>query len=86
MVSIDNMRCGTYTYGMEKISETIRRAINNSDESIRGIARGAGVDHAAVVRFVNRTRTITADTLDKLAMYLGLEVKARKQRAKKRRP
>ena len=70
---------------MKKISEVIRQAIEDSGQSVYEIAKGAGVPNPTVYRWVRRIRSnISIDTADKLADYLGLELRPKKQAVKKR--
>jgi hypothetical protein len=61
------------------ITGTLRDAVNSSEESRYAIAKGAGIDEAGLKRFAdgNDARGVT---LDKLADYFGLELKARRGR------
>ena len=69
---------------MKKISEVLREAIKDSGQTLYEIAKGAGVPNPTVYRWVEGSRpNISIDTADKLAVYLGLELRPKKQRAKK---
>ena len=43
--------------------------------SAHAIARGAGIDVASLLRFMNRQRTLTLPSAGRLAAFLGLELR-----------
>jgi plasmid maintenance system antidote protein VapI len=55
-------------------SEVLKVAIKIDGRPVHRIAKDAGVDHAAVSRFVNGKRGITLLTFDKLASAVNLQV------------
>lgn len=55
------------------ISEQLRDVLGRED-SLYDLAREAGVDRGVISRFVNGKRTITLETLDKLAEVLKLRL------------
>ncbi len=55
------------------ISEQLREAIAKAD-SAYDLAREAGVDRSVLSRFINGKRTITLDTVDRLAEVLKLRL------------
>jgi len=58
------------------VSEQLRNALKASIRDQADIARDAGIDPAALSRFLNNgKRRITSDTLDKLCSYLKLELR-----------
>lgn len=57
------------------LSEQLRTAILSSKKTRYAIAVGSGIDHAVLRRFLNNTRDIKLDTANKLAMFLGLELR-----------
>lgn len=59
-------------------SEVLKAAIKIDGRPVHRIAKDAGVDHAAVSRFVNGRRGITTLTFDRLAGVLDLEVRHRR--------
>ena len=59
-----------------KITSALRVAITESAQTRYAIAKGAGVDQAALLRFMEGG-DIRGATVDKLADYFGLELKAR---------
>ena len=61
------------------ISDQLRVAANKqlNSESLNSLARGSGIDPAALWRFLNGSGC-RAVTFDLLATYLGLELKPKK--------
>ncbi len=59
------------------ISQALRDALRDAiqRESIRSVARGSGVPHPSLIRFLAEVRTLRLDMADKLAAYLGVEVR-----------
>ena len=61
----------------------LRKAITDSGLTPYRIAADAGVDRAAMTRFVNGDRGLTLSTASRIAEYLGLELRpASKRKAK----
>lgn len=58
----------------DSISETLKRAIKNSDRSVEQIAKDAGVSRTMVAQFVSGQRDIPTTVADKLASALGLKL------------
>jgi hypothetical protein len=56
------------------IEETLREHIARSQENLNVIATAAGVDYAALYRFVHEKRKIQLDTVQKLCNYFGLRL------------
>jgi plasmid maintenance system antidote protein VapI len=57
-----------------KLSDEVRKAIDDSGESRYAIAKATGVDESALGKFYNGQRGITTDTLDRLAEHLELRI------------
>jgi plasmid maintenance system antidote protein VapI len=57
-----------------KLSDAVRKAIDDSGESRYAIAKATGIDESALGKFYNGHRGITTDTLDRLGEYLGLRI------------
>ena len=72
---------------MPTLSESLRAAIEDSGLTMYRVAKDAGLDFTVVSRFCHGQRDIRLETADRLAEYLGLELRpVRKQkRAKKRK-
>jgi len=63
------------------VSESLRRAIRARGETHYRISRESGVDTKVIDRFVSGERpNITAQTIDRLCHYLGLELRRKKRR------
>ncbi|MBL1216308.1 MAG: XRE family transcriptional regulator [Planctomycetes bacterium] len=59
---------------MTQIEETLIAAIESSGQSRYKIAQGSGVSEGVLSRFVNRQRSITIETAERLAAYLELTI------------
>ena len=59
------------------ISEQLRDTIGKSDLSAYELAEAAGVDRSVLSRFLNGRRSITLETLDRLADVLKLRLEGR---------
>lgn len=57
-------------------SDSIRDAIDRDGRAPYAIAREAEVDHTVLTRFLRGERSVTTDTLDRLAPVLGLHLGA----------
>lgn len=56
------------------IADQLRRHVNESGYTARGLATKAGVPASAVVRFINATRDLHLATAAKLCEALGLRL------------
>ena len=74
-----------YTDGMSKILNTLRRAIETTDETRYSIARGSGVNASQLCRFVSGERGLSIESAETLADYIGLEIIIRPRRGRKGR-
>jgi plasmid maintenance system antidote protein VapI len=64
------------------ISEQLRAAIQDSGLSHNELAKATGVNQPSISRFVSGDRGLGSESIDKLAAYLGLELRqASKNRA-----
>jgi len=68
---------------MSPITDPLREAIQNSEETIYRIAKESGVDYAVVSRFWKGERDLQLSTADRLAKYFGLELRVRLRRRSK---
>ncbi len=57
------------------MTEVLQKAAKDSGQTAYALAKGSGVDRAAVVRFLNGDRGLNLDSAGKLATYLGLELR-----------
>jgi len=69
------------------MSDVLRNAVTATGERITTIARGAGIPQPVLYRFMTGERDMTLRTVEKLAAFLGLELrpvpaKARKPKGK----
>lgn len=60
------------------IADTLRRAIEESGESVYAIAKGSGIAQPVLHRFVAGERDLTTRTADKLLVYFGFDLVRRK--------
>jgi len=65
--------CGVY-FGMAKLLDKIRRAVEASDKTRYRIAKESGVSAGQLSRLVSGERGMTVDTIEKLADYLGFTI------------
>ena len=63
----------------QTLTELLRKALADA-ESIRGVAKATGLDHASLLRFVNDQQSLRLDLADKLAAYFGIESKLTKRK------
>jgi hypothetical protein len=61
-----------------KMSDQLREAVRASGQLPSEVADGAGVARSVLVRFMAGTTEMRTGNVDRLAAYLGLELKARK--------
>jgi ribosome-binding protein aMBF1 (putative translation factor) len=61
---------------LDSLSETLKQAIRDSDQSEYQIAKAAGVSQIVISRFLSGERDIRMATADKLAGALGLKLGA----------
>jgi hypothetical protein len=58
------------------VSDTLRQAIRQSDQTLYRIAKDAGVDWSVLQRFLDGSRpNIRLDTVEKLCLHFGLELR-----------
>jgi transcriptional regulator with XRE-family HTH domain len=66
---------------MGKIFDEIQKRLSAHTETLREIERQTGINVATLSRIANGTRTsVSLDTIERLADYLGLELRLRKRR------
>lgn len=63
------------------MTELLHHALAEVD-SIRGVARATGLDHASLVRFINGEQSLRLDKAEKLAEYFGIECRKSSRRRK----
>ena len=62
------------------IAEVLRNAIEESGQSVYGIAKAADIPQPVLHRFYAGERDLTLATANKLAVYFGLELKPKGKR------
>jgi plasmid maintenance system antidote protein VapI len=62
------------------LSDGLRRAIRESGLSYQALAEAAGVERGSVSRFARGERSLRLDMADRLAAYLGLELRPKRKR------
>jgi hypothetical protein len=58
--------------GPPTLSESLRRAIEDSGQSLYRVSKGSGVAYAPLHRFMAGKRSVSMKALDKLCNHLGL--------------
>ena len=53
------------------MTELLREALHEAD-SIRGVAKATGLQHASLIRFLDGRQSIRLDMADRLAKYFNL--------------
>ena len=66
-----------------KLSEQIRRAVEQCGQTRYAIAKATGIDQSTLSRFVSGERGVPMSTLDRLADYLELTINMKSQRRRK---
>jgi plasmid maintenance system antidote protein VapI len=59
------------------ISEVLRGAILESGVSYNALQKATGVTRASLMRFVERRQSLRLDMADRIAEFLGLELRKR---------
>ncbi len=67
----------------KKMTDQIRRAIDDSGLTRYRIAMETGIDESALAKFYNGNRGLSLNNLDLLCEYLGLQIVAERKPAKK---
>jgi len=60
---------------MAKLLDAIRSAVESSGKTRYQIAKESGISAGQLSRLINRQRGMTLETVERLATYLGLEIK-----------
>jgi transcriptional regulator with XRE-family HTH domain len=68
-----------------RLSDQLRRAIDNSGMTRYEIAKRTGIDESALAKFYNHRRGLSLKALDRLGECLGLEIIVRRKPRKKGR-
>lgn len=65
-----------------KLSEQVRRAMENCGQSRYAISKATGIDQATLCRFASGERGLPMLTLDKLADHLDLNIVSGKHKGR----
>ena len=74
-----------YHLGVSRLENALRRVIERSKLSRYSISKGTGISQGQLSRFLNRQRGLAVDSIERLANYLGLEIKIGLKRRRKAR-
>jgi len=74
---------GPMTQKPNKVSETLRAAVNTADQTRYRICKDTGIDKATMSRFMNGGG-LSLDGVDKLALALGLELTVKRPKKRKK--
>ena len=55
------------------MTELLRQALSDTDQSIRGIARKTGLSHPGLLKFMRGDQSLRLDLADRLAEHFGIE-------------
>ena len=69
---------------MSHTLDTLRQAIEDSNESRYRIAQGSGVAASQLARLVSGERGLSIESMERLLDYLGLEIIIRPKRQKRK--
>ena len=61
------------------MTDTLKKAIAESGKSLIGIQRETGVNRISLIRFMRGETSLRLDVADKLAVYFGLELRAKRK-------
>lgn len=68
----------------EQFTESLRRFLREAPISRYAIGKSTGIDEGVLSKFVHGTRGLSMESLDLLIDALGLELRPREPRTKKR--
>ncbi|KAA0215587.1 MAG: helix-turn-helix domain-containing protein [Leptolyngbya sp. PLA3] len=68
---------------MGQLTDAIADAVRASKETPYAIAKGAGVARSQLSRLLSGERGLSSETIERLADYLGLEIKLTPKRRRK---
>lgn len=68
---------------MEKVSEIIRRELQQQPDSLRTLAERCGVDHTQLSRFIKGERGLSMTAIDSICEALGLTIRALPRKGRK---
>lgn len=65
------------------MTEALKQALTECDESLRAVTRATGVPQCSLSRFVAEKQSLRLDMADRLAAYFRIEVRPPRRRTKK---
>lgn len=65
-----------------KLSDQLRKAINDSGFTRYAIAKATGIDQSALCKFMNGERGVSVEAMDKLGKHLGLMLVLKRRKRK----
>ena len=68
----------------KKLSDQIRRAIDDSGQTRYRIAAETDIDQSALAKFYNGHRGLSTEAMDRLGEYLGLAIIMRRKPLKRK--
>ncbi len=68
---------------MSRMEQAIRNAVKASDQTAGAIAKGAGVARSQLSRLLSGERGLNAESIERIADFLGLEIVIRPKVATK---
>lgn len=74
----------TMSKGERTMTETLKRAIAQSDLPLQRIEKATGVKRGSIMRFTAGKQSLRLDMADKLAAYFGIECRQRRRRGRTR--
>lgn len=77
-------QCFRYDDRMADLLDSLRRALDEADESRYRIAKGSGVAASQLSRFINGERGLSVESAERLANYLGFEIRLYEGRTKRK--
>ena len=64
--------------------EAFKQAVRDSGQTLYRVAKGSRISYPVVLRFMSGQRGLTLETASKLAEYLGLELRPRRPKSRRR--
>jgi len=67
----------------QTITETLRRAVNESEITFLGLEQQTGLTRQSLMKFARAEQSLRLDMADKLAEFFGFEIVRRRKRKAK---
>ena len=74
-----------YARLMASVTSTLRRALEGCGETRYAVSKATGIPESTLSRFVVGGKPLRGENIDKLAAYLGLELRPKATRSRKGR-